>query len=85
MLLFATDPQEQLVLRIVPLEFAKMKEKWEIYLLLMSGEDSLNEGKLTKVLLHLEETLIYSDWSELSALDLSYLSDLTGYFLSALK
>lgn len=40
---------------------------------------------MNKILVHLEETLIQSDWSQLSELELSYLGDITGYFLSALK
>jgi hypothetical protein len=33
----------------------------------------------------MEETLIHSDWSKLSNLDLSYISDLSSYFLNLLK
>jgi hypothetical protein len=37
MLLFSSEPQEQLMLRIEPREFAKMGQKWEIYLLLLQN------------------------------------------------
>lgn len=77
MLLFANDPQEQLILHLPPQEFAKIRQKWEAYALLLHGEETPHQPKLNKLLMHIEETICHSEFDIISKLELGYIENIT--------
>ena len=80
LLLFARQPQEELILRIQPETFAKMNQKWEIYLLLLHQNNQ--DQHLSKLLKHMEQTLICTQWQSINMVEMDSIGTITSILLN---